>query len=229
MFVDESGTEQHTVLAGVIVTGPDWKAMETRVRQLKLRYFPDLDPYEVELRSHDILQRKKAFKRLDDEQRRELMTDLTRLIQQLQFCLIGALIHNEPAQQQYGHLGDIYELAYTFLLERFQMHIQGPGRYGMVICDSRSKSQDYGLALHHLSLLTGKSRISPINFRSVVGTLVVQDSRLEPGLQIADLCAYTILRHRGSGKPYAPWKVIEPKFRRDENGNYMGIGLKEFP
>lgn len=230
MYVDESASESYVALAGVILDAVGWQRTRQRVDALKRKYFPGRNPdtKEAELRSYNIRNRLELYSTLTDEKYSSLLCDLNRMIEKLPFTLVAAAIDTNKAKAFYPHLGDAYELAYTFLLERFQMHVQESGSRGIVVCDSRSKVQDHGLSQRHLELLNGMSKISKVNFRSIVGGLTFAQSHLDPGLQVADLCAYAVLRHVG-GRPYAPWAIVKQKLRRDARGQYRGIGLKIFP
>lgn len=98
--------------------------------------------------------------------------------------------------------------------------------------ESRGKVEDEILQKRYNRLLdNGSGHISPERFKKRFQKMEFRKKKENDcGLQIADLCAYPVARHIINPKePYPPYDIVEKKFRKGNNGSFIGYGLKIFP
>ena len=153
MFLDESGDHSLNkidgsypmfVLAGCIFDLDYIEEMETKVDELKIKYFNDTS---VILRSYDIRKQKNKFVSLVDKVKRETFhTDLNELIRSLNFTIIAAAINKNQLKNQYSDPSNPYDLCLQFILEQNIMFLGRSSNKMMFRIESRESHNDQKLA-----------------------------------------------------------------------------------
>ena len=68
------------------------------------------------------------------------------------------------------------------------------------------------------------------NIRTLIEKPIFVTSHVHSLIQIADACAYCIMKHYSDSKIFANyWYAINNKLRKASNGDTTGYGLKIFP
>ena len=80
--MDESGKpnyndeESEYVLAAITIHESEYKHVEDELSKVKLLYYPEKDPTDVEIHATDIISRKGIFKEMDVSKRLQLLKDV---------------------------------------------------------------------------------------------------------------------------------------------------------
>ncbi len=80
--MDESGkpnyndAESEYVLAAITIHESEYKHVEDELSKVKLLYYPEKDPTDVEIHATDIISRKGIFKEMDVSKRLQLLKDV---------------------------------------------------------------------------------------------------------------------------------------------------------
>lgn len=239
MFLDESGDHSLTkidpqfpifTLAGCIFEVKYYESVAVhRINQLKEVHFGSLD---IVLHSYEIRKAKKDFSMLLNREKRErFISDMNTLITELDFTIIAACIRKEELNGQYRKPSDPYDLAFTFIVERFVKFLSENGGVGYFSFESRDpKSNRDLLDTYDWYRTVGNTYCPQELFNAHISKIefVKKDENIN-GHQVADLVAYPIGRfcsNRGGQNP--AFEILKPKFRK-HGDRARGYGYKVFP
>lgn len=238
-YVDESGTpdlnpraleeQPLLVMAAVGIQDKKWKQMEQAFGDfLRNLGFTSARTDEFELRGREIYRN------------RALPQALSNLFSQIEPVLIASVIDKRPFASQ-GAFKDPYIKAYEFLVERIDHWAldQGEEEIVILVMDARGGEGDYRLQQLHRHFLEHGTSYQEL-YRCIEQPFLV-DSRLTPGVQIADVAAYIIGRalreafqlHRNRENPIQA--LQDPRFAslvpylRRVQGEVNRYGLKIWP
>lgn len=199
-----------------------------RIQELKFKYFGHdmIVLHEAEIRkSHwpfDIL--------LNATVRKAFFADLNQLLRDAALTLVASCIKKQDLAAQKGTDGNPYHIAMEFGLERVFMELQERGQRGRlthVVFEQRGKQEDEALELEFRRIMD-RSNLQGIG--QSLDIILANKQANSAGLQLADLVARPIGRKLlNPDQPNRAWEILEPKFRRDRNGNIRGRGLKVYP
>lgn len=249
-YVDESGDtiplsqggKKFLVLTGSIIDETNFLPIEKKLRAIKQKYYNDPD---IEFKSNfirnanpDIPDGKSPLKLHDRQKYNELETDLTDFLKSIEVTNISIVIDKAEFWKKYPSQNP-YDTAYVFLLERFNLYLQEVGCLGMVIIDPREGRVEKAFVGDHLRDIHATLRHRAPYFTSlgkktdhVIERLLYSASEDTIGIQIADLYCYPVAHiYEYNKKATDYWRFIEtcaPKLRNN-NGNFMGYGLKIYP
>ena len=208
------------------------------VQMLKFKYFGhDV----VILHEHEIRKQTGPFKILRDrELRAAFMQDVARLIDDVPFVVLAAVIDKISLKHKYATPGNPYGLAVEFLLERLWFYLRDQGSQGgltHVVFEGRGSREDKDL---ELSFRQACSSENPYRQATWSNRTTGEELSFEPlfvpklcnssGLQLADLVARPIGRHRlNPSQENRAYAIVERKLRRSPDGKVEGWGLKCFP
>jgi len=242
LFLDETGDHDLGfidknfplfLLCGCIIEENSLRVLEKRITIFKQKYFGTTD---VILHSRDIRKCQGAFQILFDMQLKErFYKDLDAILAEASYCLLGAAIDKRKHVKKYGKgAKDPYILSLSFIIERIIFYLDSLDKSARleILAEERGKREDRMLLSHFNSTIDRgtyylqpsriKQKVKGFSFHGKYDNIV--------GLQIADLCAYPMARHLlHPREQYIPFKIIEKKIYSDDNGKYMGWGLKVFP
>ena len=242
LFLDETGDHGLTsidknfplfLLCGCLFSEDSIKKAEDKIGAFKIKYFKTK---EVILHSREIRKCEGAFQILFDlNLKAEFYKDLNKIIDEIDYRIIGAGVNKEEHIKKYGKQArDPYSLSLSFIIERVVFCLDSLESKSLldIKAEVRGKKEDAMLLAHFNSIIDG-------------GTYYVNRERMqerEPsfrfctkkdnivGLQIADLTAYPLARHLLNPKePYQPFNIIKNKIYCDKKGISSGWGLKIFP
>ena len=238
VYVDESGDHALItcdpdypvfVLAFCIMNKQTYsESIVPSVQALKFRHFGhDM----IVLHEHEIRKATGDFAFLTNRTRREeFMGDLSRLVEQSPFVVVGIAIDKQRLQQQYADPSNPYHIAMQFGLERIDEFLQRENQHDKVthfVFESRGRKEDNELELAFRRVCSGQN----YGRKQFTFEIVLADKKTNScGLQLADMIARPIgrkiIRPEQENRAYS---VIERKLRKSPSGSTDGWGLKVFP
>lgn len=239
MFLDESGDHSLTkidpqfpvfTLAGCIfeVDYYEKKAIP-KINKLKQDHFGTT---EIILHSYEIRKAKNEFNvLLNKEKRDEFIADMNALMSELEFTIIASCIRKDQHTEQYADPTDPYDLAFSFVIERYVKFLAERGAVGFFSAESRDpKANRDILEVYDWYRTTGNRYCSQDYFNAHISKIeFVKKSENINGHQIADLVAYPTGRFCSDRKGNNPsFEILKPKFRK-RGTKARGYGYKVFP
>lgn len=198
------------------------------VQSFKFRYFGhDM----VVLHEADIRKSRKPFDiLLNPHVRAPFYQDLNEIVVNAPFTIVASCILKEPFVSRRGDDHNPYHVAMEFGLERIYMELQSRGQRGKlthVVFERRGRQEDDALELEFRRIMD-ESRVE--GMADTLALVLADKKSNSAGLQLADMVARPIGRHLlDPTQPNRAYDILEPKFRRDRDGNIEGWGLKCYP
>jgi len=207
IYIDESGdhtyhslddpARRYLGLTGCIIAAEYYRTTFHRaLENLKQKHFPHNPDEPIILHRNDIINRKGAFWRLRDADRREAFDqDILRFFAEQKYVLITVVIDKKVHIERYGEAAfHPYHYCLTAMLERYCGFLNFFNVRGDVMAESRQGTEDRELMSAYQTLYeTGTQWRGHDFFRNV---LTSHELKLKPktanvaGLQLADLLAY---------------------------------------
>jgi hypothetical protein len=234
MYVDDSGTSslkdltKYYVISGVIVDICDLFCIQKKVEQFRKNHFMK-DYRHEEIHVHEIYHSKGNFEKITKREKYNLLNHIYQIIYGLPVTIISVGINKIQFELMHPDW-DSFNVAWTFLLERFDRFI------------SDNNSKDKGEIVVDISSNMNEREIKRIiKYLIKHGTPYQYISHVaeEPsffysetihGIQVADAASYCTLRHlNGYTKFCNYWNIIMGKMRKGPGGKIDGYGFKVFP
>lgn len=257
LYLDESGdhvfretiepAHRFLCLLGCWFRNPDYLHFHDDLEMVKSRHLPHHPDDPVILHREDMINARKAFKNLRDEDKREAFNhDLLAIIQKAEFRVMAVVIDKAVLKQKYGEgAAHPYHLGLGFLLQRYAGFLNRINRVGDVVAEARGGAEDRRLEESYIRVYEhGIWGITNSNFFQSALTssrLKIKDKSANiAGLQLADLLGHPVkmwvLKQYGLiGNDLAPFgkqiiHVIQEKFNRHiYNGTIEGYGYLLYP
>lgn len=240
LFLDESGDHSLSkidpayplfVLGGVIMDEQYASSHLTHALDaLKFRHFGSRD---VVLHTADMIRNRNGFEALQRPAFREaFLTDINRLMSELDFQVAACAVHKEHHLSRYGLAAvDPYLLSLDVVVEMFHRYLKRCDAAGLIIAEARDATLDRQLELAWLNLkIAGTRRVKAHELQSRIKSLNLRSkSENIGGLQMADLVVSPIGRHVLGKAPKPDWEIVRAKLLRDRRGEYAGAGLLVLP
>lgn len=246
-YIDESGKAERTnpepeyVLASLTINESAWKDVDSRVRGLKQKYFPNARFDEIEIHATDIFNHKGAFKNMSLEKRLAIFTDIMTIISEIDCSISTILIRKDRIKSKILEI-DIFALELLFERLCFYHNVaNGENRmegrdeqYGILMIDSVNSKYDNKIRIKVRSLFENGTKYE--KNRYLIEDPIFVDSSYRHLSQLVDCVAYCIRRNfrmaeadeRERETFEVFFKMIEPKLLK--NGfRSEGYGLKIFP
>ncbi|EKD79784.1 MAG: hypothetical protein ACD_40C00300G0002 [uncultured bacterium] len=246
MYVDESGDttpltqggKKFLVLTGAIIHEKDVLDVEKKFRAIKQDYYQDPD---VEIKSNFLryanpdITYDSPIKLHDREKYNQLESEITKLLQTIPTTVISIVIDKAKYWSQYPSQNP-YEIAYVFLLERFQRYLDKIDGLGITIIDPREGQVEKHFIGNEISDLHDKMRWRDGSVwhqcHRVIEKLLFSQSDKTVGIQLADLYCYPVFHmfeyNKKQGE-YWRFDEITKKKLYSIGGKTEGMGLKYFP
>lgn len=246
MYIDESGDtlpisqkgKKFLVLTGCIINENDIPNTENKLRNIKTKFFQNPD---IEIKSNFLryanpdLKESSPIKLNDRAKYDELESKMTDFLKNIPVMLYSVVIDKEGYWKQYPSQNP-YDIAYVFLLERFQKYLEKEKAYGICIIDPREGQVEKHYIGQELDRLHNKMRWGPSGILNkcpnIIERLLFSTSDKTIGIQIADLYCYPIFHvFEYNKKQDEYWRFNEltlPKLYT-QNDVLDGFGLKFFP
>lgn len=247
IYIDESGDtiplsqegKKFLVLNGCIIDELKIQEIEKRFREIKKKYYQDPD---IEIKSNFLryanpdLAESSPLKLNSKAKYDELEAELTDFLKNIDVVLYSVVIDKEAYWQQYPSQNP-YEIAYVFLLERFQKYLSQKDELGICIIDPREGQVEKHFMGNELNTIHNMMRWQDSTLwrkcPNVVEKLLFSQSDKTIGIQLADLYCYPIFNvFEYNKKPEEYWRFNElslPKLFKGPGGKLDGFGLKFFP
>ncbi len=249
--MDESGkpnyndTENEYVIAAITIHESEYKHVEDELFKVKHRYFPDLDPKDVEIHATDIISRKGLFNKMDVATRLQLLKDVLNTLENIDSIVNCTVIRKDLLK---GKVSDVDNVAYKFLFERLCMtHIKlnrnlirngSDPQFGILFMDSIQPKFDEKIKSRVRNMITEGTEHIVNDY--IIEDVVFVDSRYRAMSQLADCIAYVMRRyHRLTFSDPVDdsellfyrecFDIIRPYIRKGPNGRIKGAGLKIYP
>lgn len=205
-YVDESGKpersdpEDEFVLAALIINESSWRETDTRIMDLKQKYFPGKDPRSVELHATDIFNHKKAFKNLSLDTRLAIFSDIIQIISDSECTITAVVVRKDKV---YNDSLDIHSYAMELLFERLCYFFDTTNNHnktmnkdeecGIMLIDSVNPKFDNKLRLKIRGLFMTGSKHQKNNY--LIEDPMFVDSSYRHLSQMVDCIAYCIRRN----------------------------------
>jgi hypothetical protein len=240
LFLDESGDHNLTiidpqyplfVLGGVIVD-QDYAEGEL-VRELnafKQTFFGRTD---IVLHTADMMRNRNGFERMQDATfRTRCLEALNDLMRRLRYMVVACAIRKDQHLGRYGVAAlDPYLLSLDILVERFCFEVGDRSSGGVIVAEKRDPTLDRQLDVAWLNLkVQGTRFLKAVDIeRRIVGLNLRAKSDNLAGLQLADLVVSPIGRHVIGKVPREDFRIVQSKFRCNQQGEHLGYGLVILP
>lgn len=184
----------------------------------------------VILHEQDIRKKLGAFSVLGKEKREAFLEELNFVIAKSDFTLIASVIDKYKLKEQEIKETHAYHLAMRIGLEKLYAFLLIHGQADLfthVVCEARGASEDKALELEFRNVCNGDNSFE----RQLPFGIIIADKKTNSeGLQFADLSArpvgLSILR---PGQSNRALKILEKKFHKNKQGQFVGHGLHVYP
>lgn len=240
LYLDESGSPSMTTrglrnqrwltLAGFYMAAEAWKEMDAAVADLKRTWLTGYcaEPEDVELHSSDFGSESPWREMYTGGVWDGFLTAVGEMVEALPITTLSATIDKEEHFKRYATPEDPYELAYEFLIERFDRALSPGGSCGAVVLDPRAEgkgAEDERMRVVHRGLRKATA--------TIVEDVFFAPSSISAGVQVADVCAWAVRKHHqaaaGKGRDTPIYAGVEARYRRSPAGKVRGWGEKLFP
>ncbi len=203
LYFDESGNPGHDpvqrffTLAALAARAEHCLSIQQRLVDLKLKFFPTVQPHEIEIKGRNLIHGKGFFENVRLETREAILQEIYGLLESKPLRLfVTVLDKSHPALQRLGLLpDDVYRYAYKNLIQRVDLFLSKEASLGLVFIDSMASSirndlKDARLVNFHREYLQEVERSG--RETSVVEYPVFVQGQFFAAIQLADVCAYQI-------------------------------------
>lgn len=244
-------TEKVLCLTGVIMSVEEYiNNLRPKFNYLKEKYWENGEWFNPKIKKNErihfhstdlpnIRNRRNCMRKLTDEDVANFIQELSVTMEQLDFKVISICTDNYKVVKKYNTPIEHYYFATTLLLERFVYFLNRRQANGIVVFESRAKSDNKQL-INCIEIMTeGTWYTQAYSFqKSIIGIYFNPKRPINNclksyvGIELVDLVGYPIYKHflaqlKGTEYNGRDWKLIEKKF--DGYPNYMGWGLKITP
>ena len=205
-YIDESGkpnyndAENEYVLAAITIHESEYRHVERELSKVKLSYFPEMDPMEVEIHATDIISRKGIFHEMDLSKRLQLFKDVLNTLSKFKCTVNCVLIRKDFVK---GRVTDVDSVAYKYLFERLCMTHhelnkklswrEHYSQFGILFMDSIQPKYDEKIKARVRNMILDGTEY--IDNEYIIEDVVFVDSRYRAMSQIADCIAFVVRRY----------------------------------
>ena len=205
LYFDESGNtgfdpvQRFFTLAALAAQARHCLSIQQRLTDLKFKFFPTVQPYEIEIKGRNLIHGKGFFENVRQETRESILHEIYGLLKSEPLQLFATVLDKEDPALQRLRLSsdDVYRYAYKNLIQRVDTFLGKEATPGLVLIDSmassiRSDLKDARLVSFHLEYLHEMRRANLET--SVVEYPVFVQGQFFAAIQLADVCAYQLFR-----------------------------------
>lgn len=246
MYIDESGDtiplsqggKKFLTLTGCVVNEGNVHQIEDRLRQIKNKYYQNPD---IEIKSNFLryanpdVNISSPLKLNSREKYNEFEDEVTKFLKEIPITLYSVVIDKNSYWEQYPSQNP-YDIAYMFLIERFQKYLKEHDGLGICIIDPREGQVEKTFIGKELDSIHNKMRFEDGDFwkkcPNIIERLLFSTSDKTVGIQIADLYCYPIYHMFEYNKQKSEyWRFDEISLLKlyMKDGKLDGFGLKFFP
>lgn len=257
LYLDESGdhvfretiepAHRFLCLLGCWFRNPAYLQFHEALEAVKTRHLPNHPDEPVVLHREDMINARKAFKVLrDDDKRAAFDQDLLDVVKSADFQVMAVVIDKAALRGKYGDAAaHPYHLGLGFLLQRYAGYLNHINRVGDVVAESRGGAED-SLLKESYSRVYSRGIWGVTNANYFQSALTSGELKLKPktaniaGLQLSDLLGHPtkmwVLKHyhivEGDLAPFSRriMQIVHSKFNRHMyKGTIEGYGYLLFP
>jgi len=240
LFLDESGDHNLLiidkeypvfVLGGCIIDEKYYKSdVVPSFKKIKKELFGTED---IILHFRDYARSTSGFEKMRRKEfREEFYAKLGKCIDDIDMTFVACIIDKKEHKDKYDlRAQDPYLLSMEILVEKFVLFLKDVRDKGTIIAESRNPQLDNELNLAFLgSKISGTRFFKPKEISENITDFYIKKKEENiVGLQIADSMVTPVGRKYLQYKDYLDFSVIERKFRKNEEGKYLGYGLVILP
>ena len=233
MYIDDSGTSsinddtEYYVISGVVINDVDLHWIESKLENFRNQYFTGQYKNE-EIHLHAICQNRGNFKSISKGDKKRILDGLYNTVSSLSFQTITVGINKKRLENEKPNW-DIFKVAWTFLIERFEMYLtdQGMNEHGRIIADKSDSISERNLRSTFKYIF--KNGTSYVDISHINSNISIFPSNTHYGLQLADSISYCTLQNLKESIFFERyWNIVQKKIRSC-NGKTYGYGYKIFP
>jgi hypothetical protein len=257
LYLDESGdhvfrqttetAHRFLCLLGCWFQNPAYLQFHEALEGVKSRHLPHHPDAPVILHREDIINARKAFKNLRDEEKRAAFDrDLLAVIQSAEFRVMAVVIDKAALRGKYGEAAaHPYHLGLGYLLQRYAGYLNHINRVGDMMAEARGGVEDRLLEESYTRVFD-RGIWSVTNANYFQSALTSRELKLKSktaniaGLQLADLLGHPVkmwvLKHYhlvdNDLAPFAAqiMRIVQSKFNRQMyTGAIEGYGYLLYP
>lgn len=239
-FIDESWDHSlininydfpYFILCGILISEDNNTKLIQQFSALKEKFF---GTSQVILHSRDIRKCEWHFSKLFDLQIKEsFYHELNTIITNLDFTIIANVVKKENYLKRYGKSAiNPYHISLSYILERVTFCADEKNASGVhIYAEMRWKREDRLLLDHYNSIRdNGTYYVDHVRFKKTINDFDFRAKHNNDcGIQLADLCAYPLVKYirDGDGK-YPAFIIIKPKIYINPK-TWNTSGLKVIP
>ena len=253
IYIDESGKpalKDQTPLfvqAAFAIIDDDWQSVDNAVNGLKMKWFPDLPPSEVEFHAYEIVNQKRMYKSLGKDVSLLILEEIYELIANIDCTLLASVIHKRKLYKLKDQ--DVIELwSHRFLFERVCKFLDKENarrissnespQYGILLIDSINTRYNATIKRKYQNFFNKGTHFQQNEY--LIEDPMFVDSQYRNMAQLVDVVAYTVNRRtnvisKTSNRNQVDeviktgYQTILPKFDTGSSGTVDGCGIKHFP
>jgi hypothetical protein len=239
-YLDASGRasfkdSENYVLASLVVNERYWNYIDNKVKEIKLKHFPNLLDEDGEIHAKDIMNRDGIFNYLTWDEIYKIFDDVFNFISHISTDIVihsSVIVKSKLCRKNL----DVEIWAYRTLLERLNKFMEKENvkliqsnfshQYCILLTDSEDIRKDQKLRIRLIEMLRRGTFYSKLNYLFEEPMFV--NSKLRNLSQLVDCVAYCIRKHFRTCAPSihtTNWEryyaLIEPKFDAPY-GTYLG-------
>jgi hypothetical protein len=211
LYLDESGDHVYRevediphrflCLLGSWFQNPDYLEFHNSLERLKAQHFGHHPDDPVVLHREDMINRRKAFKVLrDDNVRNQFDRDLLEVISKAQFSVVAVVIDKLALRTAYGEqAAHPYHLAMGFMLQRYAGYLNHMNRVGDVMAEARGGVEDRLFSDSYTRIYERGTWMTEASFFRAALTSrqlkLKQKSANISGLQLADVLCHPVKQY----------------------------------
>ncbi len=251
IYLDASGDvsmkdPEDYVLSAIIVNESNWSVVENKVKEIKLKFFPNIPDTDVEFHAKDMENNSGIYSKMKHDKILEIFESLYGLFRNdddsdFPVNLISVVVQKRGLKKT--NL-DIEAWAHRLIFERLNLFIKKRNQlavmngkyveYGLMIEDTEGIKKDKKRWNKFRVMLTDGTLYSKLEY--LIEDPFFTDSKWRNLSQLVDCVAYCVRRKYKSNQSQAKkivwdkyFEYISHKFDKSEKGSYEGYGIKIFP
>jgi len=251
IYIDESGkcndpNAEYFVLSSIIINEHDWQKLDNEITKIKINYFSDINPDDIELHSTDIHHGNKTFKNISESDRLNIFLDIAKAIHNNNVSLISIIIDKNKIKY-ITNFEALEEWAYRFLYERIVYYVNTKNdeaksktektEYALLLIDTLGNDRADYYCRKRLRKYLKKG--SEYNYsKNIVEDILFVKSHWQNLSQLADFVAFITRRKIRNDNVSSTglinskishiYTIIEDKFITKDKLQ-IGFGIKKWP
>ena len=247
IYIDESGTTNFTdhrdyILAALIIHESTWRKFDRKISQIKLDYFPNKDPMEIELHASKLAKyTDEATSQLEITTRHSIFRRMSNIVKKNKCRLLCSIIDKEKIEDHKKSPEWVQLWAWRILLERIEKFLIKKNddtmtNFGILCVDSNS--QNIVSEIKSIVQEFRKEGSMYLDSKYLIEDPFFVDSSMRNLTQLADFVAWFskqwFNRYKGRTSTHDTFNIelfnnIIDRFDKTKNNEVFGAGIKIHP